>query len=101
MNGARQGETRMPADLLLELEKAAPIAVDLEGLEKQGSALEQLWDVYMDQMSAAVERLKGSALAFENMWRLIILYVAEGRTADMQEARGQALASFERRLDLL
>jgi hypothetical protein len=91
----------MPENLLLELEAAAPLAVDLEGLEKQGPALEQLWGVYLNQVGTAVERLKDSAQIFENAWREVILSVARGHTGEMQALRPQIMSTFERCLSAL
>jgi hypothetical protein len=91
----------MPDDLVLELKSGAPSPVDMEVLEKQEHALEHLWHVYLGQVNAAVEGMKGSGLAFENNWRRIILDVAEGRTAEMQAARPRLLTALEHWLDLL
>ena len=78
----------MSEDLLLELKAAAPIVADLEGLEKQGPVLEQLWRLFLDQVGAAVEGMKGSSLAFENVWRRAVLDVAGGRTAEVHRRPG-------------
>lgn len=91
----------MPEDLLPGLSAPAPLAVDVEGLEKQGPALEQLWSVYLHQVGFAVEGMKGSALLFANAWRSIVRDVAGGRTTKTQEVRPRLLAAFENRLDLL
>ena len=91
----------MSEDLLLELKAAAPIVADLEGLEKQEPVLEQLWRLFLDQVGAAVEGMKGSSLAFENVWRRAVLDVAGGRTAEVQTARPALLAALEKRLDRL
>ncbi len=91
----------MSEDLLLELKAAAPIVADLEGLEKQGPVLEQLWRLFLDQVGAAVEGMKGSSLAFENVGRRAVLDVAGGRTAEVQTARPALLAALEKRLDRL
>jgi hypothetical protein len=91
----------MPEDLLPDLKATAPIAVDVETLEKQGPALEQLWSVYLRQVGGAVEGMKGSALLFANAWRSIVRDVAGGQTAKAQEVRPRLLAALEHRLDLL
>jgi len=91
----------MSQDLLLELKTGAPGPVDLEGLEKEGLALEHLWHVYLGQVNAAVEGMKGSGSTFEDVWRHIILDVAEGRAAEMHAVRPRLLAALEHRLDLL
>jgi hypothetical protein len=91
----------MPEDLLLDLKTPVPFTVDVEGLEKQGPALEQLWSVYLHQVGRALEGMKGSALLFANAWRSIVRDVAGGQTAKAQEVRPRLLAAFENRLDLL
>jgi hypothetical protein len=93
---------RMPPDLLLEeLKAAAPIPVDFDGLEQQGAMLLRLLRLYLNQVSAAVEGMKGSAAGFESIWRRIVRDVAKGRTAEMQAARPGLLTALENRLDRL
>ena len=70
----------MPEDLLLELETATSVAESLENIE-------DLFRVVVREVGWAVEGMKGSARAFENAWRRIILDVARGHTAEIQEAR--------------
>lgn len=84
----------MPEDLLLELETAAPVAENLENIE-------DLVRVLVRQAGGAVEGMKGSARAFENVWQSIVVDVAKGQTAQMQAARPRLLSFFERRLGQL
>jgi hypothetical protein len=84
----------MPEDLLLGLETAAPV---VRSLENVGDLLR----VVARDVGLAVEGMKGSALAFENAWRRIVLDVARGQTAEIQALRPRLLCAFEKRLDLL
>ncbi len=84
----------MSEDLLLELEAAGPVAENLENIE-------DLVRVVVREVGWAVEGMKGSALAFENGWRRMILDVAKGETTEMQAIRPRLLDAFERRLSLL
>ena len=80
--------------MLLELERAVPVATNLENIE-------DLVRVLVRQASGTVEGMKGSARAFENIWQSIIVDVAKGQTAEMQAARPRLLSYFETRLSQL
>ena len=84
----------MSEDLLLELETAAPVAGSLENIE-------DLLRVVVRGVGWAVEGMKGSAFAFENAWRRIVLDVARGQTAEIQAARPRFLSAFEKRFGRL
>lgn len=85
----------MPEELLLEeLETADSL---LENLEKIDDALRY----NARALGLFLERMKGTALAFENAWRKIIINVAKGKTAEMQAERTGVLNDFETRLDIL
>ncbi|HEY7156706.1 MAG TPA: hypothetical protein VH575_22245 [Gemmataceae bacterium] len=84
----------MSEDLLLELESAAPITESLDNIE-------DLLRVVVRELGWAVEGMKGSARAFENTWRRIVLDVARGQTTEIQAARPRLLSAFEKRLNLL
>src|SRR5207247_538100 len=90
----REGDVRMPEDLLLELETAAPVAGSLENVE-------DLVRVVAREMGWAVQGMKESALTFENAWRRIITDVAKGETTEIQTLRPRLLNSFAQRLSLL
>jgi hypothetical protein len=96
-----KGGGGMPEELLLELKAAAPLTAELEGLEKQGPALEQLWDVYVHQVGSAMKRLQGSAQVFEHIWKEVILAVAGGETTKIHALRPQFISYFERGLSAL
>ncbi len=84
----------MPEDLLPELEAASPVVGSLENIE-------DLMRVMVREVGGAVEGMKGSARAFENAWRRIILDVAKGQTAEVQAARPRLLSAWETRLSQL
>lgn len=84
----------MPVDLLHALEPATPVAVSLENIEA-------LIPVVAREVGQALEGLKGSALAFETVWRRLVMDVARGQTAEMQAARPHLVSAFEKRLGLL
>jgi hypothetical protein len=85
----------MPDTLLLnELEATDSL---LEDLEKVDGALRNATRV----IGQFLERMKGTALAFENAWRKIVTNVAKGQTAEMQAERTGLLNDFEKRLDIL
>ena|SRR5438128_9323455 len=84
----------MPHDLLQELQTAAPVAVSLENVE-------DLVRVLARDVGCAAEGMKGSARAFENGWRRIVIEVAKGQTAQMHAVRSRLLSAFEERLRLL
>lgn len=81
----------MPEDLLLELETPAPVAESLENIE-------DLVRVLVRQTGRAVEGMKGSARAFENIWQIVVMAIAKGKTTEMQVARPRLMSSFETRL---
>lgn len=84
----------MAEDLLLELEKADTLA---ESLKK----IEDILRGVRGEMGRIAERMKGTALTFENAWRQIVTNVAKGQTAEMQAAHPRLRSAFEKRLDLL
>ncbi len=84
----------MAEDLLLELETAAPVAGSLASIEDLVREAMR----HADQVRLAVEGMKGSALAFDNVWRRIIIDVGKGQTTEMQAARPRLLSAFEKRL---
>ena len=84
----------MSEDLLVELETASPVAGSLEKIADLLRILER--DVRL-----AMEGLRGSALTFENVWRRVVMEVANGQTADIQASRPRLLGAFEKRLGLL
>ena len=84
----------MADDLLLELGTAVPAAKSLENIE-------DLVRVLVRQIGEAVEDLKGSARAFENIWQSIVVEVARGRTAEMQAVLPRLQDWFETRLKQL
>jgi hypothetical protein len=84
----------MPADLLLELDTAVPVVGSLENVA-------DLVRVVTREVSWAVQGMQGSARAFENAWRRIVVEVATGKTTENQAAQPRLLAAFEKRLSLL
>jgi len=84
----------MPESFLLELETAHEVAESLEYIEG-------LMDVDVRKVGWAVEGLKGSSQLFENIWRRIVIDVANGKTTEMQTARPGLQSAFEKRLSLL
>jgi hypothetical protein len=84
----------MPEDLLLELEAAPPVAESLKNIEDLRSEGMR----HALQVTLAVVGMRGSALLFENVWRRIIMHVAQGQTTQMQAARPQLLTAFDKRL---
>ena len=87
----------MPEDLLLALEKDDTLAESAESLAKIEDGLRDA----MREVGRIAERMKGTALTFENTWRQIVAKVAKGQTAEMQAARPRLLSGFEKRLDFL
>jgi hypothetical protein len=87
----------MPEDLLQELEAAAPVPGSLESVEDLGREAM----THATQIGLAVQGLRGSALAFENIWRRIIMHVGKGQAAEMHAGRQGLLNVFEKRLSLL
>jgi hypothetical protein len=85
----------MPEALLPgELETADSL---LETLEKIDDALRS----NARAIGRIIERMKGTALAFENDWLRIVTSVAKGQTAEMQADRAGLLNEFEKRLSFL
>jgi hypothetical protein len=87
----------MPEDLLQELRIAAPVAGSLESVE---GLVREAMD-HAAQVGSAVEGLRGSALAFENIWRRIIVHVGKGQTAEINAGRVGLASVFDKRLRLL
>ena len=87
----------MPEDLLQELETADSAAGNLEGIEDLVREAMR----HAPQVSLAAEGMRGSALAFEKVWRRVVIEVARGQTTEMQAARPRLLSAFEKRLGLL
>jgi hypothetical protein len=84
----------MQGNQLLEMEPNAPVTKHLENID-------DLLRVMVRDMTLAVEGMKGSACAFENIWGQIIRDVARGKTTEMQAARARLLSAFTKRLDQL
>ncbi len=84
----------MSEDLLLDVERAAPLAGSLKNIE-------DLVRVVVRELGWAVDGMKGSAALFEHAWRRIVMQVAKGETAEIHAARGRFLSAFEKRLGLL
>ena len=85
----------MPEDLLLELESAPEVADSLENVE-------DLVRVIARNISVAMEGMKGTARAWDNAWRNVMVRdVAKGQTARMHAERARFLRAFERRLSFL
>jgi hypothetical protein len=80
--------------LLSELERVVPASKKLENIEEHMPAFVRL-------VGEAVEDMKGSARAFENIWQSIIMEVAKGRAAEIQADRPGLLNCFETRLSQL
>jgi hypothetical protein len=84
----------MSASVLLELETTPQVAESLEYVEN-------LVHADTGKVGRAMEGMTGSAQLFENAWRQFVIAVANGQTLEMQGARSQLLAAFEKRLRLL
>jgi hypothetical protein len=85
----------MPEDLLLELEPAPGVADSLENVE-------DLVRVISRNVGMAVEGMRGTASAWENAWRNVMVRdIANGQTAGIQSERTRFLNAFERRLTIL
>jgi hypothetical protein len=85
----------MPEALLLE---------KLESADWVAESLEKIEDALRDARRVAghtAEKMKGTALAFENVWQKIVTNVAKGQTAEMQAAQPGLLSDFTKWLDLL
>jgi hypothetical protein len=87
----------MPDDLLQELKIAAAAPGSLESVE---DLVRRAMD-HAAQVGSAVEGLRGSALAFENIWRRIVMHLAQGQTAEIDAGRLDLLSVFDKRLRLL
>ncbi|HEX5271745.1 MAG TPA: hypothetical protein VFW33_14705 [Gemmataceae bacterium] len=81
----------MPEELLPDFVTSPVVAASLENIG-------DLVRVVVRDAGLAMKGVKGSAAAFENSWRRIVLDVARGRTAEMQAGRPRVLAAFEKRL---
>src|SRR5262245_29066565 len=81
-------------DLLEDLETTPQVAESFEYVENLVLA-----DAI--KVGRAVTGMSGTAKLFENAWRRIVVAVANGQTIEMQAARSQLLAAFEKRLRLL
>src|SRR6266478_2754702 len=96
-NFVQRRRTRMPEDLLQELNTADSIAGSLEGIEDLvREAMSHAADV-----SLAAAGMRGSTLTFQKIWRRIVVEVAKGQTTGMQAARPRLVSAFEKRLGLL
>jgi|SRR5579871_3191065 len=85
----------MPEALLLD---------QLESVDRVVESLEKIEGILRDNariLGRTAEKMKGTALAFENAWRKIITNVAQGKTTPMQAARPGLYSDFEKRLELL
>jgi hypothetical protein len=81
----------MSEDVLLELEPSSAVTESLENV-----------DLMVRNVALALEGMKGSACAWENAWRTIIIRdVARGQTAEMHAARPRLVRSLEKRLSLV
>jgi hypothetical protein len=87
----------MPEDLLQELEAANAAAGSLDCIEDLARAVRR----HAPQVSLAAESMKGSALAFQSIWRRIVVAVANGQTAELHAARSRLLDAFDKRLGQL
>jgi hypothetical protein len=87
----------MPEDLLQELEAAAPVAGSLESVED----IVREAMTHAAQVGLAVQGLRGSAAAFENIWQRIIVHVGKGQAAEINAGRPRLLNVFDKRLMLL
>ena len=88
----------MPADLLHELEAAAPAP---EAVREQLDNIESLLQQVNQRIRWAMEHCKGSTMLFEKTWQQLVAAVAEGRTAEVQQARERFLKAVEDRIRLL
>src|SRR6266849_1861570 len=86
----------MPEDLLQELEAAAPLG-SLESVEE----LVREAMTHAAQVGLAVQGLRGSAGAFENIWQRIIVKVSNAQAAEINSGRPHLLNVFDKRLMLL
>lgn len=74
---------------------------ELETADSLLESLEKLDDALRSNARAVgriVEKMKGTALAFENEWQRIVANVAKGQTGEMQTERAGLLDEFEKRL---
>ena len=82
----------------------ASLLEELENTDWAAESLEKVEDALRDArrvVGRIAEKMKGTALAFENAWRKIVANVAKGQTAEMQAARPGLLNDFEKWLGLL
>jgi len=87
----------MPEDLLQELKTAGLVAGSFESVEE----LVREAMTHAAQVGLAVQGMHGSALAFENIWRRIIMHVSKGQAAEIHAGRPGLLSVFDKRLSLL
>jgi hypothetical protein len=87
----------MPEDLLQELKTAGRVAGSFESVEE----LVREAMTHAAQVGLAVQGLSGSALAFENIWRRIIMHVSQGKGTEIHAGRPGLLSVFDKRLSLL
>jgi hypothetical protein len=90
----------MSVDLLQKLE-AMPRGVDPAEIEKQGSVLDQMRIAHVHDVAAAVVALKGSEAHFKEIWRQLVLVVAQGRIVEAHAVRPHLLASIDKCLNWL
>lgn len=85
----------MPELLLTgELESTDWVAECLDKVERDLREMVQ-------SAGRTAEKMKGTAHAFENAWREIVVRVAKGQTSEMQAVRPELFRDFETRLRLL
>ena len=84
----------MSASVLPDLETAPQVEESLEYIER-------IVHADSSKVARAVEGMVGSAKQFESAWQRIVTQVADARTAEIQSARPQLFAAFEKRLRLL
>jgi len=87
----------MSENLLLELEPTPAVAVSLENIENLELAVRSRGG----EVGLAVKGMKGSVVAFEKIWRRIVMAVARGETTKWHAERLSLLSAFEKRLRLL
>jgi hypothetical protein len=87
----------MPVNLMQELENATPTPANLDTIED----LTREAIRHAPQVSLAIEGMRGSALAFEKIWRRIISHVSNGLAAEIHAGRSTFLGVFDKRLNLL
>ncbi len=93
----------MPKEILLKgLESADRVAESLEKVEEDlRLGINNALNRGTHKIGQFLEGMKGTALAFENAWRTIVINVAKGQTAEMQAERTGLLSEFDKRIDIL